>query len=126
MFLPELHTFFREKRYRNLTLTTLAVLVVGIIGYRLMEGWSWLDSIHYAVSIMVTTGNAEIYPITYWGKVFNVFYMILSVFLILFFISTLQQHFRESRHTHKSKQQRHRKIIDKKIKNQVHKDFPTK
>jgi len=121
MFVPALRTFFREKRYRYITLTTLAVLVVGVIGYRLLEGWSWLDSIHYAVSIMVTTGNAEIYPISYWGKVFNVFYMILSVVLILFFISTLQQHFHESRQARKSKHLRHRKIIDRKIKNQVHK-----
>ncbi len=122
MLVPELRAFLREKRYRYLSITTLAVLIIGILGYRLLEGWSWLDCINYAVSIMVTTGNAEVYPHSEWGKVFNVFYMILSVLLILFFVNTLQQHFHESRQSGILRRKRHRKIIDKKMDNQTSTD----
>ncbi|KIA88863.1 potassium channel family protein [Kaistella jeonii] len=122
MLIPTLSTFWREKRYRQLTVSTIGVLVLGIIGYHFLEGWSWLDCINYAVSIMVTTGNAEVYPKSDWGKIFNVFYMVLSVFLILFFINTLQQHFHESRQSGKIKRKRHQKIIEKKITTQLSDD----
>ena len=115
MIIPALRTFIREKRYRYLTITTLAVLLLGIIGYRYLEEWSWIDCVNYAVSIMVTTGNAEVYPQTYWGKIFNVFYMLLSVILILFFINTLHQHFHESRLIKEVKHKRHQKIIAKQM-----------
>ena len=118
MLISAVTAFFREKRYRYLTFATLVVLILGVIGYRFLEHWSWLDSIHYAVSIMVTTGTAEIYPKSYWGKVFNIFYMILSVILILLLVNTLHQHFHDSRQSRHSKKRRHRKIIDKKMKSQ--------
>ena len=118
MLMSLIYTFFREKRYRYLTLTTVLVLMVGATGYRLLEQWSWLDSIQYAVSIMVTTGSSELYPKTHWGKVFNIFYMILSVILILLFVNMLHQHFHDSRQTRQTKQLRHRKIIDRKMKRQ--------
>ena len=121
MFKSAFTTFFREKRYRYLTIITLLVLFVGVISYRFLEQWSWLDSIHYSVSIMVTTGNAEIYPKSYWGKVFNIFYMIISVILILLFVNTLHQHFHDNKESRQSKRQRHRKIADKKVKTQENK-----
>ena len=119
MILPALQTFLREKRYRQLTITTLGVLILGILGYRLLEGWSWLECVNYAASIMVTSGNSEVYPQSDWGKVFNVFYMFLSVILILFFVNTLQQHFHESRQSNKEKYKRHQRIIKKKIQTQM-------
>ena len=111
-------TFLRDKRYRQLTFTTVAVLFLGILGFLYLEGWSWLDCINYAASIMVTSGNSEVYPRSDWGKIFNVFYMFLSVILILFLINTLQQHFHESRQTTKKRHQRHKKMITKKIEDQ--------
>ena len=112
-------TFLKDKRYRQLTFTTVGVLILGIMGFRFLEGWTWLDCINYAASIMVTSGNSEVYPQSDWGKIFNVFYMFLSVILILFFISTLQQHFHDSRQSTKVKYKRHKKIITKKMEDQA-------
>lgn len=115
MIFPIFRAFFKEKRYRYLTILTTAVLLVGIIGFRFLEGWAWLDCVNYAVSIMVTTGNAEVYPKSNWGKIFNVFYMFLSVILILFFVNTLYQHFHNARLTRELKDKRHKKIVEKQI-----------
>lgn len=119
MFITMFSTFWKEIRYRQLTLSTIGVLMMGIIGYHFLEGWRWLDCVNYAVSTMVTTGNTELYPKSDWGKVFNIFYMILSVVLILFFINTLQQHFHEIRLSGKEKRKRHQKIIEKQITTQL-------
>lgn len=115
MILPILQTFFREKRYRYLTIATLSVLATGIIGFRFLEDWRWLDCINYAVSVMVTSGNAEVYPKTDAGKVFNIFYMLLSVILILLFVNTLYQHFHNLRLSKEVKDKRHQKIVEKQI-----------
>ena len=115
IFFPTFLGFFREKRYRILTLITFSVLIIGILGFRFLEGWEWLDCINYAVSIMVTTGNAEVYPQSDWGKIFNVFYMFLSVILILFLVNTLYQHFHSAGITRVLKDERHKKIVEKQI-----------
>ncbi|WP_027377537.1 potassium channel family protein [Kaistella palustris] len=118
MLYSAFRAFFREQRYRNLTLTTVGVLLVGILGYRFLEGWRWIDCVNYAVSTMVTTGNTEIYPKSDWGKVFNIFYMFLSVILILIFVNTLHQHFHDLRLRREIKHKRHHEIVERQMKSQ--------
>lgn len=115
MLVPVLQTFLREKRYRYLTVVTLSVLIIGILGFRYLENWRWIDCVNYAVSIMVTTGNAEVYPKTDAGKIFNIFYMFLSVILILFFVNTLYQHLNNLRLSKEVKDKRHHKIVARQI-----------
>lgn len=103
-------SFMNKKNYRNLLFTTLAVLLLGIFGFKYLEGWSWIDCINYSVSTMVTTGNAGVIPKTEAGKIFNIFYMFTSVVLILLFVNTITQHFKEVRKTKFFKHERHQKI----------------
>ncbi len=90
-------SFIKDKNYRTLIYTTFFVLLLGSVCFKYFENWEWIDAISYAVSVMVTTGNAEVYPQTMHGKIFNIFYMIISVILILFFVNVLFQHFHENR-----------------------------
>lgn len=103
-------SFMNKKDYRNLLFTTIAVLLLGIFGFKYLEHWSWIDCINYSVSTMVTTGNAGVIPKTEAGKIFNIFYMFISVVLILLFINTITQHFRDVRKTRDFKHERHQKI----------------
>ncbi|MGS0748696.1 potassium channel family protein [Halpernia sp. GG3] len=104
-------SFMNKKNYRNLLFSTLAVLLLGIFGFKYLEKWSWIDCVNYSVSTMVTTGNAGVIPITKAGKIFNIFYMFTSVILILIFINTITQHFRDVRKTKDFKHERHQKIV---------------
>ncbi|MBC7556671.1 MAG: two pore domain potassium channel family protein [Chryseobacterium sp.] len=103
-------SFMNKKNYRNLLFSTVAVLLLGIFGFKYLEKWSWIDCVNYSVSTMVTTGNAGVIPITKAGKIFNIFYMFTSVILILIFINTITQHFRDVRKTKDFKHERHQKI----------------
>lgn len=102
-------SFFRKRYYRVLTISSISVLCLGIVGFHFIEGWSWLDSIDYAISTMVTTGNSGLFPKTILGKYFNIFYMLSSVVLILLFISTVQQHFLDIEQNKKLQRIRRRK-----------------
>lgn len=109
MTLHTITSFFRKKYYRKLTLSSVSVLCIGIIGFHFIEGWPWLDSVDYAISTMVTTGNSGLFPKTDLGKYFNIFYMLSSVVLILLFISTIQQHFLDIEQNKKLQRIRRRK-----------------
>ena len=115
MIVESAKSFLNKKRYRYLLYTTLGVLLIGVLGFRLLEHWRWIDCLNYAVSTMVTTGNAGVLPESDLGKVFNVFYMFTSVILILFFVNTMNQHFQELRQTQEVKHQRHKDIVRKHV-----------
>ncbi|WP_312820607.1 potassium channel family protein [Kaistella carnis] len=110
-------SFFSKKRYRYLIYATTSVLFIGVLGFRLIEHWRWIDCLNYAVSTMVTTGNAGVIPKTDVGKMFNVFYMFTSVILILFFVNTISRYFHEMRKTQEIKYQRHKDMVEKHISN---------
>ncbi len=106
-------SFLRKKRYRYLIYATLGVLLIGVGGFRYLEHWRWIDCVNYAVSTMVTTGNATVIPESDAGKIFNIGYMFISVILILFFVNTMQQHFHDQRQTYEVKHERRKKIVEK-------------
>lgn len=109
MTLKTITSFFRKKYYRNLTISSVSILCIGIVGFHYIEGWSWLDSVDYAISTMVTTGNSGLFPKTVLGKYFNIFYMLGSVVLILLFVSTVQQYFLDREQNKKLQRIRRRK-----------------
>lgn len=115
MIITTARTFLNKKSYRYLMYTTLTVLLLGVLGFRFLEHWRWIDCLNYAVSTMVTTGNAGVLPQSDLGKIFNVFYMFTSVILILFFVNTMNQHYQELRKTQAVKHKRHQDIVQKHV-----------
>lgn len=121
MIFASARTFIRNRDYRYLLLTTLAVLLIGIFGFKYLENWNWLDSVNYAVSTMVTTGNSDVTPLTDGGKIFNIFYMFISVILILLFVNTIAEHFKDFRNNENLRSERHSKIVQKHVKTTMEK-----
>jgi hypothetical protein len=113
MIVATIKSFLNKKRYRYLIYTTLAVLLIGVFGFRYLENWRWIDCLNYAVSTMVTTGNAGVIPKSDLGKIFNIFYMFISVILILFFVNTIHQYFHDLHQTSEIKHQRHKQLVKK-------------
>ncbi len=66
----------------------LALVVVGTIGFHLIEHWSWFDSF-YTVLITVTTIGTNSEPMTEAGRAFSVFVIIVGVGLVFLAIGAL-------------------------------------
>jgi len=92
-FFRTIITYLRDKQYRNLLLLTFVVLIVGMLGYRYFEGWTYLDSLYFSIITLTTVGYGDFSPQTDGGKVFTILYIIVGVGIILTFIDTIYQHF---------------------------------
>lgn len=72
----------------------LGFTAVGSIGFRLTEGWDWLQCIYEAVIVMTTVGlsatkQSELQPAT---KVFIIIYLLVGVGVVSYSIHQLGQH----------------------------------
>ncbi len=67
------------RRLRGPLLTLAAVFVVGTLGYRVIEGWSWLESVWMVAISLTTIGYGEIHPLSDIGRVFTLVLLALGL-----------------------------------------------
>jgi voltage-gated potassium channel len=67
----------------------LAVIVIGTVGYTLIEGWSLLDSLYMTVTTIFTVGFGEVHPLSHAGQVFTLLLIIGGVGTILYGIGRM-------------------------------------
>ena len=60
-------------------LVLLVVLVLGTIGYRLIEGMGWVDAAYMTVITVATVGFEEVNPLSPAGKVFTIGLIVVGV-----------------------------------------------
>ena len=76
------------------TLMTLSILI-GIFGYMIIEGYSFLDAFYMTVVTVSTVGFREIQPLSDEGKLFTSFYIISNLIFFAFLVSTVAKYFFE-------------------------------
>ena len=69
----------------------LALLVVGTVGYRLTENFSWVDSLYLSVVTISTVGYGDIVPHSPAGRLFTVFLILTGVGAALYLLTTLAE-----------------------------------
>jgi voltage-gated potassium channel len=67
------------------------VIGLGALGYHLIEGWDWLESIYAATQTVTTVGYGDIHPITHAGRVFSIFFMLGGVGTVLYALTNIVQ-----------------------------------
>jgi len=48
------------------------VVVVGVLGYRFLEGYSWLDAFYMVAITLTTVGYREVQPLSPLGQIFTI------------------------------------------------------
>lgn len=74
-----------KKRLRFVPLFVILLLVFGVAGFMIIEGWNFIESL-YSVVLTVSSlgGFPEVHKLSPEGRVFTVFLVILGVFIILY------------------------------------------
>jgi len=85
---------------RRLVLVILAlivVLVIGVVGYMTIEGWSFLDSLYMTATTLSTVGYREVHPLSTGGEIFGIFLIIGGVGVMLYALTSLVGYMVEGR-----------------------------
>ena len=78
-----------KRRLMDISLVFGLIILMGGIGYWLIEGWSVLDSLYMSVITVTTVGFGEIYPLSPVGRIFTAVLIVLGVAGITFTFSAL-------------------------------------
>lgn len=76
-------------RFAAAGLSMAAVLAIGTIGYRLIEGWSFFDALYMTVITLATVGYGETHELTTTGRVFTIGLILVGIGVLTYAFSTL-------------------------------------
>ncbi|MEM9002890.1 MAG: potassium channel protein [Cyanobacteria bacterium P01_F01_bin.86] len=83
-----------QRTRRNLLGGAIAlgcVAVAGILWYRVIEGWPWLDAIYMAVITLSTVGFAEVRPLGSRGRLFTIILILMGVVVIAYILNSFTE-----------------------------------
>ena len=104
--------FFRSKIYAAITLV-MVTLLIGVLGYRMIADYSWVDALYMTVITVTTVGFGEVNPLTPEAKLFTVILILCSVVIVGYAIAVITEYI-ISRNTYDTiKHKKVQKQIDK-------------
>jgi voltage-gated potassium channel len=59
--------------------TLIIVIVIGTIGYHLIEGWNFLDSCYMVIITLFTVGFQEVHSLSQYGRIFTMCIIVVGV-----------------------------------------------
>ncbi|MGE0019717.1 MAG: TrkA family potassium uptake protein [Draconibacterium sp.] len=65
------------------------LIVAGTVGYRLIEGWEWIDCLYMTIITMATVGFKEVGPLSLAGKIFTMGLIITSLGILAYVTTSL-------------------------------------
>ena len=75
----------------------LIIIIVGTLGYHLIEGWNFLESLYTTIQTISTVGYGDYTPQTWEGKLFTIILIIFGVGTMLYTVGMLAETMVEGR-----------------------------
>jgi voltage-gated potassium channel len=75
----------------------VTIIAVGVIGYMIIEGWSFTDALYMTIITITTVGYAEVHPLTSSGQIFSIFLIVGGVGGALYILSSFVEFIIEGR-----------------------------
>src|ERR1700677_781828 len=88
------HRSFLQRFLTNI-LRLWVLVLVGTIGYMLVEHWSFLGSLFFSVITLTTVGYGDIHPLDQSGEVYTIMLILVGTGYVLYVLSDMVQLFLE-------------------------------
>lgn len=102
---------FRSKIYTAIILLVV-VMCIGILGYRFISDYSWIDAVYMTVITITTVGFAEVNPLNTESKIFTIFLILSSVVIVGYAISIITEYILSKNNFEDIKQRKMQKKIN--------------
>lgn len=109
--------FFRTRIYTAIFLMVF-ILLVGVFGYKMISGYTWIDATYMTVITMTTVGFGEVVPLDDQSKIFTIFLILSSVLIMGYALSIITEYILSKNDVDELKFKRMQKKIDS-LKNHV-------
>lgn len=94
-FGPPNMKLLQQGRFRIALSALIAVFVIGTVGYMVIEGWSFLDSLFMTAITLSTTGYGEVHPLHDDGRVFSIVLMVGGIGTMFYTVTILAEYVTE-------------------------------
>ncbi len=101
------------RRLLYIILTLLVTLVIGTVGFVVVDNYPPFDAFYMTLITMTTVGYGETHPLSHAGRVFNSFLIIFGVTTIFIAIGAMTQTIIEREFGEAIGQRRNKRMIDK-------------
>ncbi|MFZ0491148.1 MAG: potassium channel protein [Salegentibacter sp.] len=81
-----------KSRVRAAIILVILVILTGILGFRFISGYSWVDAVFMTVITISTVGYGEVHPLGIFGKVFTSFFIVSGIIIIGFGFSVITEY----------------------------------
>ena len=102
---------FRSKIYTAIIMLLL-LLFIGVVGFRIMSGFTWLDAIYMTVITITTVGFGEVKPLNPESKIFTVFLILTSIVIVGYAIKVITEYILSKNDVEELKQKKMQKRIE--------------
>ncbi|WP_298897385.1 TrkA family potassium uptake protein [uncultured Psychroserpens sp.] len=102
---------FKGKIY-TAVLLLLLLLVIGVLGFRIISDYSWVDSLYMTVITVTTVGFGEVQPLDENAKIFTIFLIMASVVILGYAITVITEYILSKNNFEELKQKKMQKKID--------------
>jgi voltage-gated potassium channel len=79
------------KKLGIIALCLAGVVVAGMVGFHVIEGWSWFDGFYMVLTTLTTIGYREVHELSRTGRIFNTVLIVIGVALVFSAIGVLTQ-----------------------------------
>lgn len=90
----------------------LTVLAFGVLGYRFVSDYSWVDAFYMTIITVTTVGFSEVRPMGPEGKIFTIVLIVTSVFIFGFAISVITEYMLSRNSLQSLKKKKMKNIIE--------------
>ncbi|NRR90433.1 potassium channel protein [Winogradskyella undariae] len=102
---------YRSKIYTAVMLVII-LLTIGVLGYRYIAGYFWLDALYMTVITVTTVGFAEVNPLDTPSKIFTIFLILTSIIVLGYAISIITEYILNRNNYEDIKQRKMQKKIE--------------